>query len=155
MSFVVREETVDRSSFVAVRTPNAERQRRERRTTRARSAASALVVLVVFAASLSAQSGAKNGEWRTWAGDLGATRYAPLDQIDATNFSKLEVAWRFKTDNLGPRPDFNLQASPLMVNGRLYFTAGSRRAAVAVNAANGELLWIHRLEEGARADNSS
>ena len=36
-----------------------------------------------------------------------------------------------------------------MVNGRLYFTAGSRRAAVAVDAATGEMLWIHRLEEGA------
>ena len=97
----------------------------------------------------------KNGEWRSWAGDLGATRYAPLDQINAANFSSLEVAWRFKTDNLGPRPDFNLQASPLMVNGRLYFTAGSRRAAVAVDAATGELLWVHRIEEGARADNAS
>src|SRR5688572_9985164 len=114
-----------------------------------------LIVLAWLPTSVSAQYGTKNGEWRTWAGDLAATRYAPLDQINAGNFSKLEVAWRFKTDNLGPRPDFNLQATPLMVNGRLYFTAGSRRAAVAVNAANGELLWIHRLEEGARADNSS
>src|SRR5687768_11792002 len=123
---------------------------RARRTT-----AMILLVVALLAARPSAQSGAKNGEWRAWAGDLGATRYAPLDQINAENFSKLEVAWRFKTDNLGPRPDFNLQASPLMVNGRLYFTAGSRRAAVAVNAANGELIWIHRLEEGPRADNSS
>jgi quinoprotein glucose dehydrogenase len=124
--------------------------RRERRTT-----ASVLFVLFATVAAASAQSGARDGEWRSWAGDLGATRYAPLDQIDASNFNKLEVAWRFKTDNLGPRPDFNLQASPLMVNGRLYFTAGSRRAAVAVDAGTGELLWIHRLEEGARADNSS
>ena len=50
-----------------------------------------------------------NGEWRAWGGDLGVTRYAPLDQINAANFNKLEVAWRFKTDNLGKRPDFNLQ----------------------------------------------
>ena len=34
----------------------------------------------------------------TYAGDLGATRYSPLDQINASNFNKLEVAWRFKTD---------------------------------------------------------
>jgi quinoprotein glucose dehydrogenase len=126
-----------------------------RSSTMARLTVSFLSAVALCAASLSAQSGAKNGEWRSWAGDLGATRYAPLDQINAANFNSLEVAWRFKTDNLGPRPDFNLQASPLMINGRLYFTAGSRRAAVSVDAATGELLWVHRLEEGARADNSS
>ena len=48
------------------------------------------------------QSGAARGEWPTYGGDLGHTRYAPLDQITAANFGSLEVAWRFKTDNLGP-----------------------------------------------------
>ncbi len=115
----------------------------------------AVLVLTVLSAAPSAQQGARNGEWRAWAGDTGATRYAPLDQINAGNFSKLEVAWRFKTDNLGPRPDFNLQTTPLMVNGVLYFTAGSHRNAVAVNAATGEMLWMHRLEEGRRAEVSS
>ena len=59
------------------------------------------------AVPLVGQSGAVNGEWRTYGGDLGHTRYAPLDQINAANFNKLEVAWRFKTDSLGPRPEFN------------------------------------------------
>ena len=82
--------------------------------------------MISTAAALSGQSGTKNGEWRTYGGDLGNTRYSPLDQINAANFSKLEVAWRFKTDNLGPRPEFNLQSTPLMVNGVLYSTAGTR-----------------------------
>ncbi len=43
-------------------------------------------------------------EWRNYAGDLANTRYAPLDQVNASNFSKLEVAWRFKTDSLGAAP---------------------------------------------------
>ncbi|HYR83084.1 MAG TPA: hypothetical protein VE422_03290 [Terriglobia bacterium] len=60
---------------------------------------------------------AKNGEWRSYGADLGSTRYSPLDQIDRNNFSNLEVAWRFTTDNLGPRPEFNLESTPLMVNG--------------------------------------
>ena len=148
MSFDVR--STNDATFDVRRTPNDRPSARERRT----SCATFLLV-AGLAAALSAQSGAKGGEWRTWAGDLGATRYAPLDQINAANFNSLEVAWRFKTDNLGPRPDFNLQASPLMINGRLYFTAGSRRAAVSVDAATGELLWVHRLEEGARADSAS
>ena len=89
------------------------------------------------------QTGAKNGEWPTYGGDLGNTRYAPLDQINASNFSKLQVAWRFKTDNLGPKPEYNLQSTPLMVKGILYSTAGTRRSGVALDAATGEVLWGH------------
>src|ERR1700722_5766599 len=59
-----------------------------------------------------AQSGAQDGQWRTYGGDLGNTRYAPLDQINAGNFARLEIAWRFKTDNLGPRPETNLESTP-------------------------------------------
>jgi quinoprotein glucose dehydrogenase len=109
------------------------------------------VIAVVWTVSLvHGQTGAPKGEWRTYGGDLGHTRYAALDQITAANFSKLEVAWRFKTDNLGPRPEFNLQSTPLMVGGRLYSTAGTRRAVVALDAATGELLWVHGEDEGAR-----
>ena len=108
--------------------------------------------LACCAATVSAQFGARNGEWRAWGGDLGVTRYAPLDQINAANFNTLEVAWRFRTDNLGARPDFNLQTTPLMVNGVLYFTAGAHRNAVAASAATGEMLWMHRLDEGRRAE---
>jgi quinoprotein glucose dehydrogenase len=105
----------------------------------------------MMSAGLRAQTGTKNGEWRTYGGDLGSTHYAPLDQINAANFGKLQVAWRFKTDILGARPDFNLQTTPLMINGVLYATAGSRRDAVAIDAATGELLWMYRLNEDKRA----
>src|SRR6204780_1871132 len=99
---------------------------------------------------VSGQTWAKNGEWRTYGGDLGNTHYSPLDQIAAGNFSKLQVAWRCKTDNLGPRPEFNFEGTPLMANGVIYSTAGTRRAVVALDAANGELLWVHGEHEGAR-----
>jgi len=99
-----------------------------------------------------AQSGAKDGEWRSWGGDTGNTRYSPLDQIDATNFSKLEVAWRFKTDALGPYPEYQFQSTPLMVHGRLYSTAGTRRDVVCLDARTGEMIWMHSENEGARAE---
>ena len=99
-------------------------------------------------APVMAQAGASGGEWRTYGGDLGSTRYSPLDQINDTNFDKLTLAWQFKTDNLGPSPDFNFQATPLMVSGVLYATAGTRRAVIALNAASGELLWMHSEDEG-------
>jgi quinoprotein glucose dehydrogenase len=117
---------------------------------------STLVASLLLCGSISAmaQSGAKNGEWRTYGGDLGSTRYSPLDQINASNFSKLEVAWRFKTDSLGPRPEYQYEATPLVVHGVLFSTAGSRRAVVALDAATGEMLWMHSENEGARASNA-
>jgi len=76
------------------------------------------LLLAAAACPALAQRGAPNGEWPTYGGDLGSTRYSALEQIDASNFSSLEVAWRFKTENLGPQPEFNLQSTPLMVNDR-------------------------------------
>src|SRR5436190_17050493 len=92
----------------------------------------------------------KEGEWASYTADTWGSRYRPLDQINASNFSKLEVAWRFKTDSLGNRPEFKLEGTPLMVNGVLYTTAGSRRAAIALDAATGELMWVHGEREGDR-----
>src|SRR5688500_2290313 len=89
------------------------------------------VGIPVTSLPLAGQTGAQRGEWPTYGGDLASTRYSPLDQITADNFNKLEVAWRFKTDALGPRPEFNFQSTPLMVGGVLFTTAGSRRAVVA------------------------
>jgi quinoprotein glucose dehydrogenase len=96
------------------------------------------------------QYGAKNGEWTTYGADTGNTHYSPLDQISADNFSKLQVAWRYRTESLGPRPEFNLEATPLMAKGVVYSTAGTRRAVVALDAATGEQIWMHSEREGAR-----
>jgi quinoprotein glucose dehydrogenase len=95
-------------------------------------------------------SGTSNGEWPSYAGDLNNYRYSPLDQVGAANFSKLEVAWRFKTDSLGTRPEFKLEGTPLMVNGVLYATGGTRRSVFALDAATGEMLWVHGEHEGPR-----
>jgi len=103
-----------------------------------------------FAGTALSQSQAKSGEWPSYAADLAGTRYRPLDQINATNFSDLEIAWRIKTDNFGDRPEYKLEGTPLMANGVLYATAGSRRAIIALDAGTGELLWIHGEHEGKR-----
>jgi quinoprotein glucose dehydrogenase len=120
-----------------------------------RWAVSSLVAGALLAAtsSPSGQTGSpRDVEWRTYGGDLANTRYSPLDQINASNFNTLEVAWRLKTDPLGPRPEFNFQSTPLMVGGVLFTTAGSRRSVVALDAATGEMLWMHREDEGARGE---
>lgn len=110
-------------------------------------------LLCVFSSTTSqAQQGAPNGEWPNYGGDLGHTRYSALDQIDASNFKDLDIAWRFKTDNFGPSPEYRFQSTPLMIDGVLYSTAGSRRSVVALDAATGELLWFYNLDEGERAE---
>uniref|UniRef100_Q024N0 Quinoprotein glucose dehydrogenase n=1 Tax=Solibacter usitatus (strain Ellin6076) TaxID=234267 RepID=Q024N0_SOLUE len=112
--------------------------------------AGSFVCFMCLAVAAPGQPGAKDGEWPTYGADLHNSRYRPLDQINSTNFSKLEVAWRFKTDSLGTRPEYKLEGTPLMVNGVVYATAGSRRAAIALDAVTGELLWVHGEHEGAR-----
>jgi quinoprotein glucose dehydrogenase len=108
------------------------------------------IVCTLSVGTLGGQMGGVNGEWRAYGGDSGHTRYAPLTQIDASNFSKLVVAWRFKTDHLGPRPEFMFEGTPVMANGVLYTTAGSRRAVVALDPETGEELWMHSEREGPR-----
>src|SRR5205814_2534538 len=123
-------------------------QRRTRGTRRVWfvSACSAVSALIVVSAQTPAPV-----EWRSYAGDLRNHHYSPLAQVTAANFNTLEVAWRFKTDSLGPRPEYKLEGTPLMVNGVLYTTGGTRRSVVALNAATGELRWVHSELEGARA----
>ena len=100
------------------------------------------------------QPSTKNGEWPYYTADVKGTRYSPLDQINASNFNKLEVAWRFKTDNLGPFPEYKLEGTPLMVKGVLYTTGGTRRSVIALDGKTGELIWSHSLREGKRAANA-
>src|SRR4026208_1513300 len=90
--------------------------------------------LLLMNVGVRGQVKAKPGEWTTYGGDLASTRYSPLDQINKENFNKLEVAWRFKADAMGPRPEFNFEGTPLMVDGVAYSTAGTRRPGRAAHA---------------------
>src|SRR5260370_38047400 len=85
----------------------------------------------------------KDVDWPTYGADLANSKYRPLDQINASNFNKLEVAWRFKTDNIGNRQEFKLEGTPLEVNGVIYATAGSRRPAIALDPGHRQPLWAH------------
>src|SRR5882762_6041665 len=115
------------------------------------SAVSLAIGLLCVTLSVSGQSRPKDGEWPTYNADLASTRYRPLDQINTTNFSNLEIAWRFKTDNLGPFPEYKLEGTPLMINGVIYTTGGTRRSVIALDAKTGELIWVHSMREGKRA----
>src|SRR5436305_2883096 len=117
-------------------------------------AAAAIGLTLGVSGQTTGQPSTKNGEWPAYAADIRGTRYSPLDQINASNFNKLEIAWRFKTDNLGTRPEYKLEGTPLMVKGVVYATAGTRRAVVALEAKTGEMIWMHSVREGVRAATS-
>src|SRR5688500_17039650 len=122
-----------------------------RQTILRRAALAIACAALIFSDSGTAQKGAVSSEWRHYGGDAGGTKYSPLDQINASHVKDLQLAWRWKPSSLGqPQPDFNWQATPLMIGGTLYFTAGLQRAAVALDAASGDTKWIYKLDEGPR-----
>jgi len=123
---------------------------------RALSFVAAVVLPIIFFmgqtwAQTAGQPSTKKGDWPYYFADAKGTRYSPQDQINASNFNQLEVTWHFKTDNLGARPEYKLEGTPLEVNGVVYTTAGSRRAVIALDARTGELKWVHSEYEGHRA----
>jgi len=93
---------------------------------------------------------AQDTEWRHFSNELNANRYVPLDQINAANFSNLQIAWRLDSAHFGPRIETNWESTPLLVKGRLYVTAGSRRDIICLDAITGEIIWMHREDEGER-----
>jgi quinoprotein glucose dehydrogenase len=112
--------------------------------------ASAFALLGPSLAQAQSRAGSSDTDWLHYANDSSSSRYSPLDQINASNFDKLEPAWRFSTNALGPRLDADYQSTPLVVKGRIYVTAGFRRDVVCLDAGTGELLWMHTYDEGAR-----
>jgi len=124
-----------------------------------RAACRSVLALVAFILALGVQStsqtagqpSTRNGDWPHYTADIRGSRYSPLDQINATNFGKLEVAWRFKTDNFGTFPEYKLEGTPLAIRGVLYTTAGTRRDVIALDGRTGEIIWVHSMREGRRA----
>jgi quinoprotein glucose dehydrogenase len=95
-------------------------------------------------------AGTENGQWRYLGGDAGHTRSSALKQIDASNFSKLKVAWVFRGDNFGPGIEYTARSTPVYANGLLYTVIGQRRQVVAIDPATGETRWTFREPDTTR-----
>ena len=95
-------------------------------------------VLALPLASVAQGPGTEDGQWTYLGGDAWHTRYTTADQINASNFEDLEVAWRFNAASFGPSTP---RATPSYVDGRLITVTGERRAMIALDPATGELLW--------------
>ena len=113
----------------------------------------ACAALLAAAFPAAAQYGAPNGEWPSYGGDVGGTKYSGLDQIDSTNFDDLEIAWRWRSADETLDLDalreihedlsiLNMKVTPLMVGGVVYIVTPLRLAA-ALDAGTGSVRWIH------------
>ena len=105
---------------------------------------SLMALLLSSQASAQGMPGTENGEWRYLGGDSGNTRYSPLNQINAANFSDLEQAWIWRSDNFGPNLDYFSRSTPVYVDGMLYTVATPRRQIIAMDPATGENIWTFR-----------
>ncbi len=105
------------------------------------------VLGTVIASIAAAQQGTTGGQWPTYGGDKGSTKYAPLDQITPDNFGDLEIAWQWESidadvlamDGVRVRP-LRFASTPLMVDGVLY-TSTSFSQVAAIDAGTGETIW--------------
>ncbi len=107
----------------------------------------AAMVALAATAGADARTGIPDGDWRTINRDLASTRYAPLNQINKSNVSKLALAWSY------PMKTFST-AVPLVIGGTMYVPAGAR--VVALDADTGKEIWVHNLpKDGERQATAS
>ncbi|MEE2638280.1 MAG: pyrroloquinoline quinone-dependent dehydrogenase [Acidobacteriota bacterium] len=110
-------------------------------------------VIMSMSGSAFAQYGAPNGEWPVYGGDQGGTKYSALDQIDGSNFSDLQIVWRWDSvdaaldletlrERLGQISIRGFQVTPLMIDGTLYLSTAMYQTA-AIDAGTGETKWVY------------
>ena len=116
-----------------------------------RCATGALLIAWIGAVPAStavAQTDRPLGEWRAFGADAANTKYSPLDQITADNFTDLEIAWRWRSlsadvaatnEAVNPGP---FKTAPLMVGGLVYASTALGQVA-ALDAGTGELVWSY------------
>jgi glucose dehydrogenase len=113
-------------------------------------ATGAIAVMTALGHSTSHSAGSNGGsiprgdaptyEWITLGSDYAHTRYAPVSQINAENFSTLKKAWEWNGASFNA---VSGRSTPSYVDGKLFTVAGERRYVVAIDPATGETLWSY------------
>ena len=121
------------------------------RTTKALSIVSLLLSLFCPIAA-KAQQGSNGNDWTSYGGDSGHSKYSPLDQINAENVQRLQVAWTWESVDQeirnsnavirerGSFRSYAYEVTPLMVGGVIYTTTSLGQIA-AIDPTSGETLW--------------
>ena len=115
-----------------------------------------VILCVLLFGPAHAQYGTLSGDWPSYGGDTGSTKYSPLDQINAQNFQELEVAWTWTSIDGGLDLEAiqqineavrinNFQGTPLKVGDKLFIITALNQVA-ALDPINGETLWSFNPE---------
>jgi quinoprotein glucose dehydrogenase len=134
----------------------------------ARWAVAALALALAIGASGLGQQGAGPApgtvEWTNITGSSAGTRYSPIDQINASNFSTLKVAWEWRgvkdagvnlgVEVQGQGPVVNARGLPIYAEGMLITVSGPRRTVVALDPTTGKTLWTFQEPTTARHEYS-
>ena len=104
------------------------------------------ISLLACSPEISQENAASEGDWRHHGGNHNSDKYSPLDQIDGSNFSELELAWRYRSPDLDLPEDLayptgDYRAVPLVVDGIMYVNSNHGLIS-ALNSATGEELWV-------------
>lgn len=100
--------------------------------------------VVILAFAFAGPVRAQADGWPHYARDEAGTRYSPLEQINASNVDRLEIAWQFRTGELGQDTreggKLTFEATPILWRGKLYFSTGFG-SAFAIDARAGAQIW--------------
>ena len=84
------------------------------------------------------------GDWASYGGDPGGSRYSPLQQISADNVARLQQVWEYQTgdvsDGSGDRPKSEFEATPIVVADTMYVSTPFNRV-IALDAETGRQKW--------------
>jgi alcohol dehydrogenase (cytochrome c) len=78
--------------------------------------------------------------WPTYSGDYTGRRFSPLTKINSTNAKNLSLAWVYRVNAIGAG-GATIKATPLELNGVLYFTIPDH--VWAIDARSGREIWHH------------
>jgi quinoprotein glucose dehydrogenase len=99
--------------------------------------ASAIALVLTASAGAQAQNTSiPDGDWRLINRDLTATRFSPLDQINARNVADLERSWTYRLSG-------GSTAVPIVVGGIMYVPSGGQ--VVALDGDTGAEVWVASL----------
>jgi len=107
----------------------------------------AMLGLAMFAAAAAPpgrQSDDDEPQWGSYGGDPGGNRHSPLTQITRGNVEQLEIAWTYRTGELGAdfaRADtLTFEATPILVRDSLYLSTATN-IVIALDPATGVQRW--------------
>ena len=103
-----------------------------------------LGVANALAAPPGRQAPEEEPQWGFYGGDAGGSRHSMLTQIDRRNVARLEIAWTYRTGELGAgfasADKLAFEATPILAR-RLLYLSTPTNIVIALDPASGKERW--------------